>query len=162
MGLAMSHRRSRAGLGLLEVIICTGLVALMIVPIASVIRASGQSIVQSQGSTSTSADLRRGLSWIGDSLRDGSLISVANRRLTIRLNTGDTVRVEVVGGDLVLDDGAIETKIVENVRDVRFTLQNQVSPPNRPIGLTMSLRARDSLTGQLVTVNSTTALPPQI
>jgi hypothetical protein len=146
----------------LEVIICTGLVAVMIVPIASVIRASSQSIAQSQGSTSTSADLRRGLSWVGDSLRDGALVAVTSRRLTLQLNTGDTVRIEVVGGDLVLDDGTVETTIVENVRDVRFALQNQVSPPNKPIGLTMSLRARDSLTSQLVTVNSTIALPPQI
>ncbi len=153
--------RGRRGLGLIEVIVCTAMVAVMIVPIAAVIRASGQSIAQSNGNNSTAATLRSGLRWLGDNIREGAVISVQTNRLQLRLPSGDVATVQVRNGVLELDDGRTRTTLAENVRDIRFAELNQTAPPSTRIGLAISLRARDTATQAWVTVNSTIAIPPQ-
>ena len=162
MGCAMiDHRSRRLGIGLIEVIICTALVAVMIIPIAGVIRTSGQAISMSNGSTSTEASLRSGLRWLRDAVRDGTIVSIQARRLQILLESGDLATVEVRNGDLVMDDGRSQFALVENVRDIRFGEVRQSAPPAGRTGVTMTLRARDTVTGLGVTVDSTVAIPPQ-
>jgi hypothetical protein len=161
---ANHHRRAahpRRGIGLIEVIVCTALVAVMIIPIAGVIRSSGQSIARADGSTSTEAELRRGLRWLGDQIRESDVMVVRARRMQIRLSTGNVALVRVVGGTLLLEDGGTQTILAENVRDVRFTEMRQATPPNTRVGVSMALRARDPVTRAWVTVNSTVAIPPQ-
>ncbi len=157
----MTNNHSRRGIGLLEVIICTALVAVMIIPIAGVIRTSGQAISQSNGSTSTAASLRSGLRWLRDAVRDGSVVSVQARRLQILLSSGDVATVEVRSGDLVMDDGRSQFALAENVRDISFRELRQVAPPQTLTGVSMTLRARDPITRQWVTVDSTVAISPQ-
>lgn len=157
----MNHKLKRQGVSLLEVIACTALVAVMIVPIAGVIRASGQAIQQSDGAVSTEARLRRGLHWLADSVRDATVVTVQTRRLTIQPSTGGPVSIEVQAGSLVMTDGADVTMIVQDVRDIRFTRINQAMPPNNLAGVAMSLRARDPVTRQFVTVNGTVGIPTQ-
>jgi hypothetical protein len=161
MGGAMNQHRKRQGVSLLEVIACTALVAVMIVPIAGVIRASGQAIQQSDGAVSTEARLRRGLHWLADAVRDGTIVSVQNRRLTVQPATGGPVSIEVQAGTLVMTDGSDLTVILQDVRDIRFTRINQTTPPNDLAGVTMALRARDPATRQFVTVNGTVGIPTQ-
>jgi hypothetical protein len=161
MGGTMNQRLKRPGISLLEVIACTALVAVMIVPIAGVIRASGQSIQQADGAVSTEARLRRGLHWLADSVRDTNIVSVQPRRLTVQPTTGGPISIEVQGGALVMTDGSDVTMIVEDVRDIRFTQINQTVPPNDLAGVTMSLRARDPVTRQFVTINGTVGIPTQ-
>ncbi len=157
----MNFRIKRQGISLLEVIACTALVAVMIVPIAGVIRASGQSIQQADGAVSTEAKLRRGLHWICDSVRDANLVAVQARRLTLQPSGGGQLTIEVQAGSLVMSDGTDVTTIVSDVRDISFTQINQSVPPNNLAGVTMSLRARDPVTRQFVTVNGTVAIPTQ-
>jgi hypothetical protein len=162
MGRAMTNNHfCRRGIGLLEVIVCTALVAVMIIPIAGVIRTSGQAISQSNGSTSTEASLRSGLRWLRDSVRDGTVVSVRPRRLQVLLSSGDLATVQVRSGDLVIDDGRSQFALAENVRDIRFREVRQVAPPAARTGVTMTLRARDPVTRAWVTVDSTVAIPPQ-
>ncbi len=157
----INHHSRRRGIGLLEVIICTALVAVMIIPIAGVIRTSGQAISLSNGSTSTEASLRSGLRWLRDAVRDGTIVSVQARRLQILLDSGDLATVEVRSGNLVMDDGRSQFALVENVRDIRFGELRQIAPPAARTGVTMSLRAQDPVTRQWVTVDSTVAIAPQ-
>ena len=162
MGRAMTNRYSRRpGIGLLEVIICTALVAVMIIPIAGVIRTSGQAISLSNGSTSTEASLRSGLRWLRDAVRDGTIVSVRASRLQILLDSGDLATVEVRSGDLVMDDGRSQFALAENVRDIRFGEVRQIAAPTARTGVTMRLRAQDPVTRQWVTIDSTVAIPPQ-
>jgi hypothetical protein len=164
MGLAMTRANgkfTRAGIGLIEVIACTALVAVMIIPIAAVIRASGQSIAQADGSTSVEAELRRGLRWLGETIRDGDVIRVRTRQLQIRLSSGNVATIRVRRGTLILDDGASQVVLAENVRDIRFIDRTQLAPPRTRIGVSISLRARDGATGTWVSVDSTVAIPPQ-
>jgi hypothetical protein len=152
----------RQGLGLLEVIICCGLLAVMMVPIAGVIRASGRSIAMSEGNGTLEAKMRESLRWLADAVRDGTLGSVQTRRITLQLSGGSNVAVEVQRGALIADDGSGPVTLLSDVRDVRFSLLNQVAAPRQPIGLSISLRAIDPTTKKLVTINSTIALPPQL
>jgi len=158
---ASSCNRFRRGIGLLEVIVCTGLVAIMIIPIASVIRASAQSIARADGSTSTEAELRTALRWLGDVIRDGDVITVRPQKLEIRLSSGDVATVQVRRRTLELDDGRTQMALAKNVRDIRFAELTQVAAPQTRIGISMSVRARDPGTGGWVTVNSSVAIPPQ-
>ncbi|MFK8112666.1 MAG: hypothetical protein AB8B91_10700 [Rubripirellula sp.] len=158
----MNNRyRNRNGIGLLEVIICTGLLAVMMVPIAGVIRSSGQAIAHAEGSGTTESKMRESLRWVADAVRDGSLTSVQSRRLKLQLNTGDVVAIEVQRGSLVIDDGRQQTELLSGVRDIRFNLISQTTGARKPIGLTMAVRGTDPTTRNVVTINSTVALPPQ-
>ena len=153
--------RKSAGLSLLEVIACTALVSVLMIPIASVMRASTQTMAQTQGGHSTPSDLRTAMRWTGDSLRQGTLVSVATRRLTMQLASGDVVRVFVARRNLVVDDGTNQTIIAEDVRDVQFTLHQQTAPPRKATGVSMTLRATDKHSGELISVSSVIAIPPQ-
>ena len=161
MGRTMTNMKSRRGIGLLEVIVCTALVAVMIIPIAGVIRTSGQAISRSNGSVSTEASLRTGLRWLGDTVRDGNIVSVRTRSLQVMLPSGAVATVQVRGGNLVMNDGRSEFALAENVRDIQFLEIRQTAPPRTRTGITMRLRARDAATGQTVTVGSTVSIAPQ-
>ena len=162
MGLAMIDSSSRRrGIGLLEVIVCTALVAVMILPIAGVIRTSGQAISESNGSTSTEASMRNGLRWLRDAVRDGTILSVRSRSIQVMLASGDLATVQVRRGDLIMDDGSSQFSLVENVQDIRFVETIQITPPGARVGISTTLRARDPQTRQWITVTSTLAIPPQ-
>ena len=92
---------------------------------------------------------------------DSTVVSVQNRRLNIQPSTGGPLTIEVQDGSLVMTDGSDVTMLVEDVRDIRFTQINQSVPPNGLAGVTMSLRARDPVTRQFVTVNGTVGIPTQ-
>ena len=152
---------NRAAVSLIEVIACMALVAIMIVPLAGVIRASAQSIARANGGTSSEAKLRRSLRWLGDTIRDGDIVSVRADRLQIRQAGGDIAAIDVRAGTLILDDGRNQTVLAENVRDIRFTELTQVEPPSQRTGVSMTIRTRDPATGSLVSVDSTVAVRPQ-
>ena len=151
----------RRGIGLLEVIVCTALVALMIVPLAAVIQASTRSIARANGSPSTEAELRRALWWVSNTIRDGQLVSVRSNRLQVQTRQGDVATFRVSRGTLWMEDGEGAMAMVESVRSVRFTEQTQAASPQTRTGLTIEIRARDSRTGDPVTVRSTLSIPPQ-
>ncbi len=154
------NRPRRTGVSLIEVIACTAIVAVMIVPIASVMRASAQSIALSNGGGSVESDLRSGLRWAVQVIRDGEVTGVGGRRLTLQMPDSSTATVEVRNRNLVLVNGTNQTIITEDVRDVRFQSINRVTLPVSRSGVLITLRARDS-NGVLVSVDATIAHRPQ-
>lgn len=150
--------RNRGGLSLLEVIICTGLVAVMIVPLSGVIRASGKSIARAEGGETTEAEMRRGLLWLNDLVRDAEVLSVRSSSLQLRLASGNQATVQVSRGDLQLIEGSQRTTIVQDVRDASFRQSSQFFPPRRRTGVTTTIRKLDPQTQTWVTMDSTVAL----
>jgi hypothetical protein len=151
----------RRGLGLLEVIVCTALVAVMLVPLAAVIRASSQSIAHAEGSQSKQAELRRSLQWVADTIRQSDVVSVNANRLQLRLRSGASATIEVRAQTLSMVSGRTRTPLANNVRLIRFSELRQTTPPGERIGVTMTLQALDPVTGTTVNVDSVVAIPPQ-
>jgi hypothetical protein len=162
---AVNHKhrlRFRRGISLIEVIACTALVAIMMVPIAGVIRASAQSIAQSNGNASGEANLRTALRWVSQTVRDSNIVSIQDTRLVLRLPDASVGTLEVRRGELVLASGNDQTVLIENVRDIRFTALRDSSPSATRTGLDISLRTADANGNGSVTMNSIIAEPPQI
>lgn len=151
----------RAGVSLIEVIACTAIVGVMIVPIAGVIRASGQSIQAAGGNHNVQATLRTGLRWVAQTIRDGQLLAVQNRRLMLKLADGRTARIEVRGNELLMISGRDQIVLAEGVQGAEFrSLVTSSRPPAR-VGVSITLRARDSA-GSLTSIAATVADRPQI
>ena len=153
--------RKRRGISLLEVIACTALIAILLVPIAGVIRASGRSMQQAQNG-SKAAELRSTLRWLRQTIDEGRIVNIARNSLQLQLSDGRTARVSVQSNDLVLDDGTDQVLLAGNVRDVRFQSIRAPLPPRNRVGLEIRLRGIDSSTGQLVSLDCTVAETPQI
>jgi hypothetical protein len=174
MGTAMNDRPApfsmdcrpaiamRRGIGLLEVIACTALVAVMMIPIAGVIRASGQSIRQAQGGGTTHASMRTTLRWLRETIQSGQVLAISASAIRLQTEDGRLVRIAVRSGDLVADDGATPIPLASDVRDIRFAPLRSSVPPHDRIGIQVRLRARDSSTGQTVSVACVLAETPQI
>tara|TARA_R110002049_G_scaffold4601_5_gene32770 strand:- start:1072855 stop:1073346 length:492 start_codon:yes stop_codon:yes gene_type:complete len=147
---------TRHGISLLEVIACTALVAVMLVPIAGMIRASGQSIQRAHHGT-TSDQLRTTLKWLRETIDAGEVIGVGNRSLQLQLVDGRLARIYVQSGDLILDDGTDEVLLASDIRDILFQSIRSATPPRNRVGIDIRLRGRDASTGQIMTVNCTVA-----
>jgi hypothetical protein len=158
---SLSRIRLRRGISILEVIACTALVAVMVVPVAGVIRASGQAIAQSETDYSTASKLRRGLDWIGDAIRDGQLLGVSGNALKFTGADGRDVKLAIVDRALVMTDGSQHVEITADVRQIDFSEIRQPVAPHSLIGIGIALTANDSITGKAVVVKATVALPPQ-
>ena len=107
--------RSRLGVSLIEVIACTALVAILIAPLAGVIRASGRSIASAQGGGNGHVALRQSLSWLANSIRAATVIDTDGKAIKMQLADGKAVRVYVDRGTLLMTDGRDRTIIAENV-----------------------------------------------
>jgi len=145
----------------MEVIASTALVAIMVVPVAGVIRASSQAIAQSDQDTSTEASMRRGLRWMSDAIRDGKVLSVGTNELRLTLKDGRDVRFSVTNRLLVMTDGGNQVVVIEGVRRIRFSQVKQTTPPNSLIGIGMSLRANDPVSRKVIVINSMVSIPTQ-
>lgn len=157
------HRGARmSGVGLLEVIICTGLVALMIVPLAGVIRASGQSIAETNGEGSVQNEMRQGLRYLSNTIRQGEVTRIRWNRISIRMPNGRTAVARVRGGKLELQEGRQRMVLAEDVRRVRFRRHRQRSGARATTGVEIRLIARDPVTRRWARVNAAVAFPPQV
>ena len=166
MGVAMKvrssrHHARRSGISLLEVIACTALLAVMLVPIAGVIRASGQSIQQAQNGR-PATELRTTLKWLRETIGDSRIVTVARNSLQLQLSDGRSARVFVQSSELILDDGTDQILLADNIRDVRFQSVRSPVPPRNRVGLEIRLRATDQATGGLVSVDCIVAETPQL
>ena len=159
--LLSNSSRRRHGISLLEVIACTALVAVMLVPIAGVIRSSGRSMRQAQN-VRTGSQLRQTLKWLRETIDDSQVVNVSRNSLQLQLSDGRSARVSVQSGELMLDDGADQVILARDVRDVRFQSVRSPTPPRNRLGLQIRLRAQDVESGQWVDVDCTVAETPQI
>lgn len=153
--------RRRRGIGLIEVIACTALVAILIAPIALVIRASSQSIAQSAGSTSIEAELRRSLRWITKVIRESDVTDVTNKVLELDLPNGNQGSVTEQNDSLILDDGDNEIVVMTDIKDVRFSEIRTNGNPKTRIGVEIRLRATDPATGEVIAVTTVVSIPTQ-
>lgn len=144
MNAVARPKRNRSGISLIEVIACTAILAVMMVPIAGVIRASAQSFAAASGTASVDARLRHALRWVSQSVRQSEVLTLGNRRLTLQMPDASVVSIEVRGGDLVMVQGVDEIVIAEDIRDVRFQAIQRSTPPVIRTGLSVTLRARDA------------------
>lgn len=151
----------RSGVSILEVIACTALVAVMMIPISGVIRASGQAISQSDLDSSTEARMRGGLRWFADAIRDGSVLGLGNTEMKLTLASGKDVKFTIIDGDLVMTDGTDVVVVAEDVQAIQFAPIHQSTPPNALIGINMTLTAADPVSGKVVAIQSMVAIPGQ-
>ena len=156
-----SRSANRRGVSILEVIACTALVAVMMVPIAGVIRASGQAISQSDLDPSTEARMRSGLRWFSDAIRDGSVTGIGKTEMKLTLKSGTDVKFTIIDGDLVMTDGTDIVGVVEKVKAIQFDQIVQSTPPNSLAGISMSLSADDPVSGKVVVISALVSIPVQ-
>ncbi|WP_146400774.1 hypothetical protein [Planctomycetes bacterium CA13] len=160
--IIVRHQRPRRrGISLIEVIACTALVTIMLVPIAAVIRASRQSISVAQGNASSHAEVRSGLAWLTQSIREGTVHGYDSRykAMKLELQNGHVVEVTLRNSQLQMIDGALETVVIDNVKDVAFKPISATS--GNTIGIGISIDAYDAKTGSVIDVWTMVAQPPQ-
>lgn len=153
------HRR---GISLLEVIACTAIVAVMMVPIANVIRASARSIGRS-GQATPQASARSAMRWTREAIRSGQIIDVNGRSVTFIASDGQKSAIEVRSGRLILLDDRRETVLMENVEGVRFEpipITNPSTGVTSIVGIQMQLGVRDVATGQTFDLSTMVPLSP--
>lgn len=159
--IAESVRRSRKnvrnGLSLIEVIACTTIVAVLLVPIAAVVKDSGRTIRRLETDATTTQSLRSSSNWLRDTLRPCSILAIANSDLEVQLPSGTTAGILRKGRDLVLDDGVNVSVICKDIEDVRFQPLLTTDIPARRVGLTMTITARDAVTGATSSMLTTIA-----
>ncbi|QDT03352.1 hypothetical protein K227x_17340 [Rubripirellula lacrimiformis] len=159
-GDASPRQNLRRGISLIEVIACTAIVTVMVVPIASVIRASGQSIARSK-TLSTDGTLRSGIRWIRDMIHDGQVVDVGSRNITLIQASGDKAEFVVSGNTLILTDGRTKTVLLENVESFETSLLKQSESPGRATGISIRLQGKSPSTGKAFDYRSMISLPNQ-
>ncbi len=148
----------RRGISLIEVIACTAIVAVMIVPVAGVIRASGRAIERSS-EMNAEAKLRTGVRWIRDAIRDGSILDIGSQYITLLLSTGQKVELVLDSNQLILSDGRSRTVILENIERFETSPHLQSESPYAPIGLSMRILGVDPKTKQTFDIQSMISMP---
>lgn len=160
----MIQRRDfqRRGIGLLEVIVCTGMVALMILPLAAVIRSSGQALADVNGFGSTSEKMRDGLRYVSELIRGGEIKQINEETLTIDLASGQTALVRVRLGRLEIRQGGSNLWLMEDVERLRFIERKQSSEAGLRSGIEIHLFARDPVISRDISMKIAVAIPPQV
>lgn len=149
MGVTVSRPRKqiRNGLSLIEVIACTTIVAVLLVPIAAVVKDSGRMIRRLETDATVAQSLRSASGWLRDMIRPSLVVAIANNDLKIQLPSGKTAGFFRQGRDLVMDDGVNVSVICKDIQDVRFQPLLTTDVPAKRVGLTMTITARDPVTG---------------
>ena len=150
----------RRGISLIEVIACTAIIAVMMVPLAGVMRSSRQAIQRAE-SISTETELRDSSSWLKRLVQDNQVLDVSSDALALRLSTGVDVKVFRDREGLVMSDGRDQTILQENVTRVQFGAVKQSVAPNPTIGIKMEIEAVDPDSKQSYQRSSIISLPPQ-
>ena len=94
-------------------------------------------------------------------IADGVVVGIASDAIKLQRASGDTVKIGVQSGDLVIDDGTQQTLLMENTK-IQFAAITQKSPPNRMIGLKMLLSTIDTDTKTVTESTTVVAITPQI
>ncbi len=142
-----SRKPIRAGLSLIEVIACTTIVAVLLVPIAAVVKDSGRTIRRLETDATLTQSLRSASNWLRDTIRPSSVLAIANNDLKIQSPSGKTAGIFRKGRDLVMDDGVNVSVICNDIQDVRFQPLLTTDIPTKRVGLTVTITARDPVTG---------------
>ncbi|TWT52823.1 hypothetical protein Pla22_04510 [Rubripirellula amarantea] len=151
----------RKGISLIEVIACTAILAIMMVPLASLMRSSRMSLARSQ-SISVVDQLQDTSRWIRQAVSDGTLVDAQSDAIKLVMASGQTVKVYRQNRDLVLDDGREQVILLEEIEDVAFGDIRQSSSPGKLIGLKMQIRKRDAASGKTEETTTIVSIEPQL
>lgn len=152
----------RAGIGLLEVVVCTGLVAMMILPLAAVIRCSGQALADVNQFGSTAEEMRQGLRYVSELIRAGAITKFDEDSLTIDFSDGKPAIVRVRKERLEVRQDGVNLKLVPNVQQLKFIERKQSSDPGLRSGVEIQLLAKDPVTLRDISIKTAVAIPTQI
>ncbi|TWU55800.1 hypothetical protein [Rubripirellula reticaptiva] len=150
----------RHGISLIEVIACTAIVAVMIVPIASVIRASGRAIASS-AEMSNEAKLRSGIRWVKDTIGNGAVVNVGSRNLTLLMASGQKGELVLDSNNLIFSDGRTKTVVLENIGRFECEAIMRSEKPTSMIGVAIRIEGKDPSTGTAFKLESLIATAPQ-
>ncbi|MGB7325592.1 MAG: hypothetical protein WBD31_12030 [Rubripirellula sp.] len=150
----------RQGISLIEVIACTAIVAVMIVPIASVIRASGRAIASS-AEMNNEAKLRSGIRWVKDTIHSGTVVDIGSRNLTLVMASGDKAELVLDSSNLIFSDGRTKTVVLENVGRFECEAIMRSEKPISMIGVAIRIEGKDPRTGAAFKLESLVATAPQ-
>ncbi len=156
-GLASPPARSRIGISLIEVIACTAIVAVLIVPIAAVVKTSGRAITRIESGASTPEKVRAAGTWLRDTLRPCVVHAIEKDRLKFQLPDGNGAAVYLNDHALVMETGSAISKLCTDVDQVRFEPLLTSDGSARRVGLAMTIVARSATTGAVSTTLTTIA-----
>jgi hypothetical protein len=153
----LRREQKRAGLSLIEVIACTTIVAVLLIPIAAIVKDSGKTIRLLETDATVPQSLRSGSNWLRDTIRPSSILAIQSNLVRIRLPNGKSVSIFRKGRDLVMDDGVTASVVCKDIQDVRFQPLLTADVPAKRVGLQMTISARDVATGALSSLPTTVA-----
>lgn len=151
---------NRRGISLIEVIACTAIVAVMIVPIASVLRSSA-GVIDRNSRPDSAATVRTAVRWMRDTIHRGQIIAVGRANINFVHPTGHPMQFVVRGGELVMTDGSTTTSILRGVRSFQTQPLVQTGPPAATIGLTAIVAGTDPDSGRPFNQTFSIATPTQ-
>ncbi len=115
----------RYGVSLLEVISCTALVVMLMVPMAGVLRSSGQAIRQSEGLVTAAQALPKHSLALQHYVRDCEAILKYAEDILVVMRQGEVIYISVIDSQLVAQGGKQDEIIADGIERVRF--ENEVT-----------------------------------
>ena len=163
MGSTMNHSltRNRAGISLIEVIACTAILAVMMVPLASVMRSSRMAVERTQDLSAVD-QLQDTSRWIRQAVHDGTIVDAQNDVIKLILADGQTVKIYRHDRDLVLDNGREQVVLLQDVTSVAFGIIHQAADRTKVIGLKMQIQKHDAASGRTEESTSVVSIDPQL
>ena len=153
----------RRGISLIEVIACTGLVAILFLPIAGVIRASARTIASAQSGGSTASELQTTLTWLSRMIEDGTVLSTGSSSLSLQRRDGGIVKVGRANNQLVMTDGkSADVVLAEDIVDFSIRTIVQPKPSSRWVGIEIVLVGLDTAQNRKVAESAMIVFPPQV
>ncbi len=135
--------RLRRGVSLLEVIACTGLVALLMLPMTGVLRSSTKSIRQSENIASAAELLPSSSLALQRYIKDCDVLVKYADDIVVVLRAGEYVEIYVSDGMLIAREPKVEVVIAEGIRSMTFKTEYR-SDSGDLYGLDAVLEAVDS------------------
>lgn len=153
-------RNTRRGISLIEVIACTAIVAVMILPIASVLRSSA-GVIDRNSRPDSAAGVRTAVRWMRDTVTRGQITAVGRANINFVHPNGQPMQFVVRGGELVMADGTTSKLILRGVRSFQTQPLVQSGPSAAMIGLTAVVAGIDPDSGRAFNQTFSIATPIQ-
>jgi hypothetical protein len=156
----LNHKgRLRRGLSLLEVIMCTVVVALMLVPIVDLIRVSNRTLVRVEKGSTTAQRLQQASIWLRDTLRDSQIQSVVRNNIQLRLANGDVATLQTNNTQLILNTKSHSTIVCDDITGASWRELLTTTPPFTRTGVVLAIQANDPVKGP-IEIETTVAVGP--
>ncbi|QEG43537.1 type IV pilus modification PilV family protein [Roseimaritima ulvae] len=153
------HSHSRTGFSLIEVIICVGLVGIMLMPLASMMKASAHAWQDAEAEGGADARLRSSARWAHDTLlRCDGIVDTGKHWIEFQ-RSGATWRMEIIGGQLRMRAGTQDILIADQVTDLEVAVSRH-SATNVILAVDFQLIGNAVGAAAAPQVNTTVTLDP--